>query len=106
ISDLAPFLLPSRWLQASEASDQSRAEQDADRIMRLDMGAQIEGLFYTYDRDRKSLALYQAIRKKYEGIQDDVFKREKAGQLPVGSADNVSAVLEELEDSVDVFRQV
>jgi hypothetical protein len=106
IADLAPFLLPSRWIQAKEATKQSQVEQDSERLMRLDMAAQIEGLFYTYDRDRRSQVVYKTFETRVTAILDTVTKNESAGHLISGSADTVQAAYNDLTHNDGVYEQV
>jgi hypothetical protein len=106
IADLAPFLLPSRWIEAKEATKQSQVEQDSERLMRLDMASQVEGLFYTYDRDRRSQAVYKTFETRVTVILDAVTKSESAGHLISGSADTVQAAYNDLTHNDGVYEQV
>jgi outer membrane protein TolC len=106
IGDLAPFLLPSRWIEAKEAKWGSRAEQDTERLMKLDMAAQIEGLFYAYDRDRKSLAVYKTFDTRVAAILDTVTKNENSGHLISGSSDTVQAAYNDITHNEDVYGQI
>jgi outer membrane protein TolC len=106
IGDLAPFLLPSRWIEAKEATQQSQAEQDSDRLMRLDMAAQVEGLFYTYNRDQRSLAVYKTFETRVAAILTQVIQAETAGRLGAGSGDAVQAAYNDLTHNDDVYGQI
>ena len=79
VGDLAPFLLPSRWLQAKEQALASQAERDALILMRGDAGVQVEGLAYAIARDEKIQAEYQialdqarTIRSQLNSSENDI----------------------------------
>ena len=57
IGDLAPFLLPNRWLEAKEASNVGRAAEIGKLLMQANLIAQVEGLAYVFERDRKILLI-------------------------------------------------
>jgi len=106
IGDLAPFLLPNRWIQADAAAQQSKAEQDTSLIMRLDMGAQVEGLAYAYLRDRKTRDLTQDILNRATSIRNEVKVREDLGQLPLGSTGNLNSIVNQMQQNLSVLNQV
>jgi hypothetical protein len=106
IGDLAPFLFPSRWIQAKEAKAQSQAEQDSERLMRLDTAAKIEGLFYTYDQDKRSLAVYKAFDARLMPLLASIRKGEEAGQLLVGSTDTLQAAYNDITHNEDVYGRI
>lgn len=106
IGDLAPFLLPNRWLAASQAADQSKAEQDTQRIMRLDMGVNVEGLFYAYARDKATRELTGATLDKATSVRNEVKIREELGLLAAGSTDNMNSSINQIEQSLLVLDQV
>ena len=106
IGDLAPFLLPGRWIEADQAVQQSKAEQDASLLMRLDMGVQVEGLFYAYARDSKTRDLTHDIFTRATAIRDEVKVREDLGQLPLGSTANLDSILNQIQQNLTVLDQV
>jgi hypothetical protein len=106
IGDLAPFLLPSRWFQAAAAKDQSKAEQDTYKLMRLDMGVQVEGLFYTYERDKASAAFTTDTLSKAVAIQKKVRILQNLGALPPPSAENMDAIVNQIEANQISFKSV
>ncbi len=106
IGDLAPFLLPSRWFMARSTSELSKAEQDSYLLMRLDMGVQIESLFYTFDRDQKTLGFTQSLLAQAQQIRNEVSIRENLGQLPTGSTGNLDSIVNQIQQSIDVLNQV
>ena len=55
VGDLAPFLLPNRWFQAKEADSIHQAQDLSLVLMELNLIAQVEGLAYIFERDRKNL---------------------------------------------------
>jgi hypothetical protein len=74
--------------------------------MRLDMASQVEGLFYTYDRDRRSQAVYKTFETRVTAILDAVAKSESAGHLIAGSTDTVQAAYNDLTHNDGVYDQV
>lgn len=106
IGDLAPFLLPTRWIMADLAKNMSKAEVDAQRLMRLDMGVEIEGMYYAYDRDRVARNFYGETLQKVTEFRNEIKIREDMGQLPTGSTDNMNSVLNQISQSYSVLNQV
>jgi hypothetical protein len=106
IGDLAPFLFPSRWIQIKETTDQSRAEQDSERLMRLDMATQVQGLFYTYDCDKKSQSIYKNFETRVSAILKTVHQSEAAGHLTPGSSDTLQAAYNDLTHNDGVYDQI
>ena len=92
IGDLAPFLLPSRWLQAKQAGVLSEAEQDAMVAMRADAGVQVEGLAYAYARDQKIARHFEEAQTRIGQIIQTVQSGETAGRFPAGTADMLASV--------------
>jgi hypothetical protein len=110
VGDLAPFLLPNRWFQASAAHQQSKAEQDTRILMRLDMGVQVEGLFFAYQRDKNTRDLTQKMLERLTdsatGIRHQIAVREADGQLPLGSTANVDLLTSQVQQNLIVLDQV
>lgn len=61
---LTPFLLPSKWLKAKQASRESRAIQAAQWIVQSNIAAQVEQLSYALDRDANILKVYNEVLGK------------------------------------------
>ena len=106
IGDLCPFLLPDRWFQTAEAKQQSKAEIDTNILMRLDMGVQIEGLFYVYNRDSRTRDLTTTIRNRAIKIRNEVRIRENMGQLPLGSTQNLNSIVNQIQQGLYVLDQI
>src|ERR1017187_7497972 len=92
IGDLAPFLLPNRWLLAKESSHRSNAEQYAHIAIRADAGTVVEGLAIMVLRDQEILAKLQAYSGAVTAIRDEIKFREVLGQLQTGSSDDISVI--------------
>jgi hypothetical protein len=97
LGDLVPFLFPSRWFQAKEASEQSQVEQDTLALMRADLMPQVEGLAYTQLQDAASLVLYQQLIVDVNTVYKQVSDLEAKGQMPAGSADHLLSSLQSLQ---------
>ncbi len=106
IGDLAPFLLPNRWLSASQASNQSEAEKDTQKIMQLDMGVNIEGLFYAYARDKATHDLTRAALEKAISVRNEVQVREELGLLAAGATDSMNSSINQIEQSLLTLEMV
>lgn len=113
IGDLAPFLIPSRWFQADANEQQSKAEQDTQILMKLDTGVQVEGLFYAYDRDKKSRDLTRQFLLQLvdpdhpdTGIRHEIKTREDYGQIAEGSTLNIDLIVNQVQQSLGILEQV
>ena len=62
IGDLAPFLLPSRWFQAAEASHLKKAEDFGLRIMQEDAVQLTEGLAFQVAASSRNLEVLKAVQ--------------------------------------------
>jgi hypothetical protein len=91
IGDLVPFLLPTRWFQAREASLRTQAEKDALTLMRLDLGTQVEGLVYALVRDQQILDEYTALLNQGNAMRDQIVRYEADGSTPAGTVDPVDS---------------
>lgn len=94
VGDLAPFLLPNRWLQAREAAQAARAETDAVVLMQEDLGTEVEGLAYALIRDEETIALYNGLLARANEALTKVKDLEQHGQMPEGSADHIEAIVD------------
>jgi hypothetical protein len=97
IGDLAPFLLPSRWIAAAESSDQASADYYGWLIMKADSANIGEGLALSVLRDEASLAAMQKYNAPITQLRDAVQDREILGLELPGSSDSLTTVLEGLE---------
>lgn len=93
VGDLAPFLLPTRWLQAHEAGLMSAAEKQALALMRADSAAQVEGLAYALERDYGIVSRYRDFQALALKTRDNLQIVEAGGGMPVGSTDHLNSVL-------------
>ncbi|MBI3541957.1 MAG: hypothetical protein HY075_01600 [Deltaproteobacteria bacterium] len=106
VSDLVPFLFPDRWIQAKEASLAAQAERDAFIIMRADAGNIAEGLAYVIERDRMIIARNQTNLASITVIRDEIARRERDNLIQAGSSDDVTSVMNSLEQGLSVMRQL
>ena len=104
--DLVPFLLPSRWFQAKQAKDNSWAEQQALVLMRMDTATLVEGLFYANERDRAVQGIYKGLLDTAGVVREEVRMREKMGQYPKGSTDNLDSIINSMNQDYDLYNQV
>ena len=103
IGDLAPFLLPSRWLHAKQEAELSKAQRDALTLMRGDTGVQVEAFAYALARDTKISAAYKQMRQEFIGLKTQVQWREHLGDFPRGSADNLESTIRYLRADSDAI---
>jgi len=106
IGNLPSFLLPNRWFVAGASGDQYRAEQDTFKLIRLNMGATVEGIFYAYYRDRQARQLTQKTFDQATDVRNEVKIREDLGQLPRGSTGNMDSILNQMQQALTVFDQL
>jgi outer membrane protein TolC len=106
IDDVAPFLLPDRWLDAKEAEYEARAEVNTLTVMKLDTAQEVEGLVYTYDQDKTVQGLYTKTLVKVSDLRNQVSIREKIGQLPDGSTAAVDAIVAGIQQNTVVMDQI
>ncbi len=103
IGDLAPFLLPNRWLQASEAGLRSQAEDDALVLMRADTATQVQGFAFVLARDRAIQNFYLDTLAKAKEVQSEIQSREELGQYPRGMSDDIGSVVNNIEQAAAVL---
>lgn len=96
VGDLLPFLLPTRWIQAREASLEARAEADALLIMQADGATQVEQLAYNLEKDEELVAFYGMLIQKVQSAIDACSKLEGSGDLPIGSTDHLRAIVDSM----------
>ena len=89
VGDLAPFLLPTRWIQASIAAKHSDAEKTGLLIMRGDTGAEVEALIYSWKKDGDILTDFVDIVAQAQHLADQLRSEEVYGQYPLGTADTI-----------------
>jgi hypothetical protein len=97
IGDVAPFLLPDRWLQARAAAHAAQAQADALDLMRADLATTVEGLAYALIRDEEALALYDPLLDRLTTTLPRIMDLESRGQMLTGSALHVRAIIDSLK---------
>ncbi len=97
VGDLAPFLLPSRWMHAREQSHLSDAEKDALIVMRADTGVEVEALADALARDKEILKAFDETIATVDGVQKRVEWRERFGDFPLGTANGLLTTLHSLQ---------
>jgi hypothetical protein len=100
IGDLVPFLLPTQWARAKEATDQSNAELNAWRTIDADGMNITEGLALSSVRDSLAIARLKAEEDSVNSVKDLVLAEEQSGLLQVGSSDDIAAIANSLENGV------
>lgn len=93
IGDIAPFLLPSRWLQAKANKYTADAEKYSLVLMRADAGVQLEGFAYMFERDKAILTDFSNTLDEVLTLKKEIDVRESLGELPSGTADNLAGSL-------------
>lgn len=105
IGDVVPFLIPSNWLHAKGAQFQSKSEFQGWLLMKADAMALVEGLSYSVIRDEVTSKRLADSRVSVGQIRDEILAREKTGLLQAGSADDISAVLNSIDQAALLLRQ-
>jgi hypothetical protein len=106
IGDLAPFLLPSRWIAAKNTAIDAGIESDIDHLMKMSVAAQVEGLTYQLKRDQGIVALYNYLIGRAQNAQSQVLALEQKGTFPQGSAAHLQAVQESMRLDLSSFEDV
>jgi hypothetical protein len=97
VGDIAPFLFPTRWIQAAQVKDRTEAEFDAWILTKADAANITEGLAYGILRDEEILAAILKNRKSIASIRDEITERERIGLMQAGSSDDVAAVVNSID---------
>ncbi len=105
VGDLIPFVFPSRWFSAKEASLQATAEYYTLLLMKADSANIVEGFAYAIERDVKTLAAFEANVLSVTHVRDQIVAKEQLGLLPLGSADDITIIINGLEAGISSLRQ-
>lgn len=105
VGNLAPFLIPSNWFLAKEASFQSDAERYGYLLMKADSGNIAAGLALDVARDTESVACMQAERIKIASLRGEVFERERLGLMPHGSTNAIDSVVNACDQTILTLQQ-
>ncbi len=96
VGDLAPFLLPNRWLQAQETQEQAQAQQDTLNLMHADLGAEVEGMAYALAGDEMTLNSISKLLQEAILAQTQVEELEAAGTFSPGTTDNMKVIVDQM----------
>ncbi|NDD93220.1 TolC family protein [bacterium] len=99
VSDLAPFLFPTRWMRAREAGHLADAARYSGILMRANSASIAEGLCYTLIHDEQSLAQMQKQHEFLSQIKDQIQGRERFGLLPPGASDDIRSLMNQLDQA-------
>jgi hypothetical protein len=97
LGDFAPFLFPSRWIEAKETAEQARVEQDTLLLMRADLMPQIEGLAYATLQDKASIVAYQNVLAQTNDAYAKVSDLEAKKLMPSGSSNHLISVMQAMQ---------
>ena len=97
VGDLAPFLLPNRWLLAKEAGDVGKATEMAQILMQTNIASQVEGIAYVFERDRKILFMLGQLIDWLTDLGKKIQTAESKGLLPAGSNSAFQLLLAKVE---------
>ncbi|MBC7386284.1 MAG: hypothetical protein H7301_09020 [Cryobacterium sp.] len=106
IGDLAPFLFPSRWIQAKESDQSYESEKYTYKVVRLDAANQVDGLAQLYWRDVKNQSLYAMTLEQANQIRAEIKVREDLGQIAAGSTENMDSIINFLDQNRLAGRQM
>ncbi len=98
--DLLPFLLPNRWMQVKEADLLSKAEIETATIMKLNAVLFTEQLAYNFEKDKNVSFTLRNERVNIDQIYSELLMREKLGQLPFGSSQDVLSILNNIDQAI------
>lgn len=97
IGDFAPFLLPTRWIAAENASKQADVAKMGLTLMRGDTGAQLEALIYSWRKDGDLLQSYETILQSSQKLEAQVRDLEVFGLYPSGTADTIETTVNQMK---------
>jgi hypothetical protein len=100
IGDLVPFLLPNRWAKADEASSQFKAQFNGWITMKADAGNTVDGLSLVLLQGEQTLEKLKANEVLVTQIRDQIKSRETTGILQIGSSDDVTAVINSIDQAI------
>lgn len=100
IGDLAPFLLPSRWIEARESKNLLTAQKVSVEIMQLDAMQIVEGMCLLVGRDNLLHTQLKTDRAQQAEIIQAVTALEQAGKLPPGSVLEVQSDTNALDQTI------
>jgi hypothetical protein len=103
VGDLVPFLLPTRWFMARGATARDQAEAQALVAMKLDTMAFIQSLTLGIGRDTEVVQQLEQNLGQIRAIRDEIHDREKLGQFPLGSSDDISALVNALDQDLSAL---
>lgn len=98
IGDLMPFLLPSRWAQASEASHLYKAQQIGVATLREDAMQITEGLVSQVVADNENVRMIQQVIQTTAASVEQIKNLEKIGKLQPGRYRDLASTLKGLEE--------
>jgi hypothetical protein len=105
IGDLVPFVLPNRWFQAGSLKDQADADGDAYKIVQASSMNIVHGLALSVLRDEESIRLLEEKKGSVLSIRDLILALSQNGGLPIGSADQIDAVLNAIDSSIETVKE-
>lgn len=97
VGDLAPFLLPTRWIKAFSNRYLAKAQETGLVIMQADLATRVEGFFAGYDKDVQMLKFYNAMIAQFTELHDWIKPLEKRKILKKGSTKHVSTILKKIQ---------
>lgn len=92
LGDLAPFLFPTNWINAAASDLRSQAESKTLNIQKLNIEQQVEGMSNLVIRDSNILTHYKDLLAEMNLVREQIETREKLGQYPVGSLNNIDSL--------------
>ena len=105
VGDIAPFLLPNRWLLAKENGQRSKAEDDTLVLVKSDSGFLVETITLSILRDQEILQKMKTSLIQITAIRDELAFREKLGQFQPGVHDDVTSLIMDLQKTIDTMAE-
>jgi hypothetical protein len=106
LGDLTPFLLPSRWIRAHEASDQYQAEEDAWKVMDADGMNVAEGLAITVLGDGETISRLVDQENSIDAIRNVILQKEHVGAVQAGTSDTVTSIINQIDNEIVFLKGV
>lgn len=107
ITELAPFLFPSNWYAAKSSERTAQAATTAAALLKVDIALQVETLAAAVSRDKGILDSYESLIGETEPIREQISVRERLGQFPQGSTNNIDSILSQAkQDSIAILQTI
>jgi hypothetical protein len=105
VGDLAPFLLPDRWIRATQEKDSYLGAIEAWDVMDADGMNISEGLALSAIRESGAIAQLQNERDSVAEIRDEILAEENSGLVQVGTSGEVTLIVNSIDNDLLVLQE-